>query len=262
VAAPQRTTDVSRWRYVGPPGTPPRDYRSVVRGKDLFVVVGDAGSVVTSADGVTWTRRDIGASKQLSVAAYADDKYLAAGSGFIFSSADGQSWAKAAPIPGKVLFASEIHADHLVAGGGRFVAVRSEKDSEVVVLTSTDGTKWSKQAVPAAKGETPRALLAAMDAFWMASASGRIFRSVDGVSWTKVADVALQDDVGAALAYGSGILVLAAGHKGHGCVHSSEDGRTWKRESDFSSAPSAMTFGHGIFVIAGEGNAILSSEAP
>ncbi len=293
-AAPKRTTNVSRWSYVGPPGTPPRDYWSVARGKDVFVVVGDAGSVVTSTDGATWTRRDIGASKQLSVVAYAEDKYFAAGSGYIFSSPDAQTWTKAnapgpvidiASIPGKVLLASrgasfssadgttwarhaatDLYADHVVAGAGRFVAIgstagRNEKDADVFVFASTDGAKWSKQAVLSLKGETARSLLWAMDAFWMAAASGRIFRSADGASWSKVADVPLEDDVASALSYGSGVLLLAAGHKGHGCVHSSEDGRTWTREADFSSAPSAMTFGHGVFVIAAEANAILSSEA-
>jgi hypothetical protein len=291
-SAPKPTTDAHLWHDVGQniegPWGPPRDYRAIARGNDLFVVVDALGEVRTSPTGEKWTKVDIGAKGSLSVAAYAEGKYFAAGSGSIFSSADGKTWTKGnapgpvvdiASIPGTIVLASrgasftskdgtawarhavkDFEPVQVVGGDGRFVAVGVTK-TDVFAFVSADGVKWSAHPVPGAKGETPPCLAWAMNAFWMVSASGHVFRSADGMSWSEVAQVRLTEYPAIALAHGSGMLLLVAGREQGGCVYASEDGLTWTWQACMWPKPAGIAFGHGVFVMPLEKNKILSTSA-
>jgi hypothetical protein len=104
---------------------------------DLFVAVGNAGTVITSPDGTTWTTRTSGTANQLNAVTYssANDLFVAVdASGIVITSPDGTTWTTRTSGTTNALSAvTYSSADDLfvAAGGGG------------VVLTSPDGTTWT-----------------------------------------------------------------------------------------------------------------------
>ncbi len=79
------------------PGNPP--LRGVTYGNGIFVAVGDAGTILTSPDGITWTPRNSGTSYFLSGVTYGEGSFVAVGNigppstwGTILTSPDGVTW--------------------------------------------------------------------------------------------------------------------------------------------------------------------------
>ena len=70
----------------------------VVYGKGLFVAVGgshDSSAILTSPDGVTWTRRTSPTRDSLNGVAYGNGTFVAVGAkGTILTSTDGASWTQ------------------------------------------------------------------------------------------------------------------------------------------------------------------------
>jgi hypothetical protein len=66
----------------------------------VFVVSGDGGKVVTSADGTSWKPHDSHTRETLIEAAYANGKFVAVGTGgAIVTSPDGNTWTLIDPVP-------------------------------------------------------------------------------------------------------------------------------------------------------------------
>ena len=62
-------------------------------GKNTFVLVSRGGEVITSTDGVTWTKRTSGTTVRLHDVSYGDDKFTAVGdNGTLISSNDAITW--------------------------------------------------------------------------------------------------------------------------------------------------------------------------
>jgi hypothetical protein len=78
--------------------------------------VGLGGTILTSPDGVTWTRRTSGTNSELRGVAYGDGLFVAVGDGTILTSPDGVSWTRQTPPTGNWLYG-------VTYGNGRFVAV-------------------------------------------------------------------------------------------------------------------------------------------
>src|SRR3990172_6679933 len=70
----------SQWINISPP-TQNIDLHSVVYGNGHFVVVGDNGTVLTSADGITWASETSGTYIDLYSVNYANGQYVAVGDG-------------------------------------------------------------------------------------------------------------------------------------------------------------------------------------
>jgi len=60
-----------------------------------FVSVGNSGTILTSSDGISWTKRTSGTSKYLRGVTYGNGLFVTVGeSGTILTSPDGNSWTK------------------------------------------------------------------------------------------------------------------------------------------------------------------------
>jgi hypothetical protein len=71
------------------------DLKSVTYGNGLFVVVGWNGTILTSRDGVNWTKQAPGTSNGLQGVAYGNGTFVAVGnSGTILTSRDGVRWTQ------------------------------------------------------------------------------------------------------------------------------------------------------------------------
>jgi hypothetical protein len=111
--------------------------------EDVYVAVGDAGALLSSPDGETWTVRTSGTDLGLYDVAHGNNTFVAVGqAGEILSSSDGVTWAPASSPSSRDLKAVVHHIDRFFAVGGDF-SVGAE------TLVSSDGITWTRPEFPA-----------------------------------------------------------------------------------------------------------------
>ena len=98
----------------------------------LFVVVGEEGLLMTSADGLTWTLRTSGTTVWLSDVMYGNGYYVAVGNTRILRSADGISWS---------FVTNNTYFYRVSSCAGMFQAVGSGG----AIWTSADGLAWTAE---------------------------------------------------------------------------------------------------------------------
>jgi hypothetical protein len=126
-----------------------------------YVAVGAQGTVITSLDLNTWTVRSSGVSHALNSVAGAASAFVAvgdntAGEAVVLSSSDGAAWFvryRAGDCVSDTC-ASPSQLSKVIWTGTQFVAVGQEKPAGsqmryALVLTSPDGTVWTKRAAQA-----------------------------------------------------------------------------------------------------------------
>jgi len=231
--------------------------RGVTFGDGQFVAVGDAGTVLTSADGATWIRRHQPSNTTLSAVAYGDGQFIAVG-GAILASADGETWVPREPGTTALALSS------IAYGVGRFVAVGTNG----VILTSADGVTWGTQTM------TNNSLSS------IAFGSGRfvtvgyliengmfgpvqfpnMLTSTDAVNWVEYADPNLGANSYSTVAYGNGRFVAFAG----GDSLTSNDGVSWLSQpaltNDYSLGVASVAYGTGQFVAVGHNPLLTSTD--
>ena len=109
------------------------DYVTSPSSNGLFVTVGDNGIIFTSSDGISWTKRTSGTTKNLYGVTYGDGLVVTVGdNGTILTSSSGTSWTSRTSGTTKNLYG-------VTYGGGLFVTVGDNG----TILTSSDGTTWA-----------------------------------------------------------------------------------------------------------------------
>lgn len=108
---------------------------------DQFVSMGNAGVILTSTDGITWTKQNSEATKKLSGLVWSGSMFVAVGDyNTIITSPDGITWTlrNFSPTSYENLFS-------ISWSGNRFVAVgRDSLNDKSLIFTSTDGITWTK----------------------------------------------------------------------------------------------------------------------
>lgn len=145
------------------------DLVAVAEGQGVYVVVGRAGTILTSTDVVTWTPRASGTKHDLERIVWTGTQFVAVGQrGVIVTSPDGINWTKQnSSIKGDI---TRITTD------GSLIVASAEGEQ---ILTSTDGVAWVARSGPCASG------LAWTGQNFAAFCNG-LFLSVDGISWSMV----------------------------------------------------------------------------
>ncbi len=162
--------------------------RSVTYGGGRWVAVGASGVAVTSTDAATWQVIATGATATFNGIGYDGSAFFAVGdSGTIRKSTDGSTWSTVTSGTTRTLYA-------LAYGAGRYVVGTTNGD----VLVSTNGAAWSLQSL----GYTSNASSAvrsliyktgygfALNFYDNTTSSNRFLRSTDGLSWTASAGYA------------------------------------------------------------------------
>jgi len=155
----------------------PNEYGSlsgVAYGNGTFVAVGSYGEILTSPDGVTWTRRDSGTERSLYGVAYGNGIFVAVGGYMreILTSPDGIIWTERDS-------GTEKDLSGVAYGAGTFVAVGSYGE----ILTSPDGITWTRRDSGTEKDLSGVAY--GVGTFIAVGSYGEILTSPDGLAWTE-----------------------------------------------------------------------------
>lgn len=226
------------------------------QGEDLFVVVGDQGTILRSPDGTTWTTSTSGVTVALNAVAHGADKFVAVGqAGKILYSSNGVDWSAASSPSSRDLLAVVWHATRFYAVGGDY-SVGAE------TLESLDGVTWTRPELPAPKHllfdlATDGATLAAIGSYQSDLMTFGEFTWQEGVGWVQRQD-------GSA----SGIRYSAIGHGAPNFVQigpsnsaTSGDAISWTNTPLFNlpADPRGLSFGPGGWVAVGGAGQILGS---
>jgi len=202
------------------------DITSSTSSTGLFVTVGDNGIILTSSDGISWTKRTSGTTKNLYGVTYGNSTFVTVGdNGTIFTSSSGTSWTSRTSGTTKNLYG-------VTYGDGLFVTV----GDNATILTSSDGTTWTNTSTNKrttlryfSKADTNHlyGVTYGDDLFVTVGGNATIFTSSDGTTWTE------RDGLRSTWAtpkYLKGVtyrkkLFVAVGR--NGLILNSPDGTTW-----------------------------------
>jgi hypothetical protein len=223
----------------------------------VLVVVGEEGMVLTSEDGIRWTRRVSGTDHSLNAVTWGDRGFVAVGEGgCILLSKDGINWASAKSP-------SEAGLQDCTWDGRQYAAVGSDG----TVLLSRDGMKW--QRVRLVTGESLFGVKWLGNQYIATAGDFTVLQSEDGVTWEErigehPSTIQLSDT-----AYNGSVYIVAGDHLS---ILLSGDGKSWGRletpvEGDISSLGEgavpgiwAVEWGKDRFVAVGQSGLILNSS--
>lgn len=202
-------------------------FNDIAYGNNLYVIVGDVmgstSAIITSPDGVTWTRRTTTHNSGLSSVAWSPtlNMFLAAGgnsSGTTAYSTDGITWTTGATM-------GTTRINKVAWGNGQFALLDSNGTSSVV-YRSSNGTSFTPSASLSGQG-TDIAYSPTLNLWALSrnnSSSSHVMTSPDLITWT----ARIVSGSPAAAAYGivwnGSKFVVNSNGGGSG---SSSDGITW-----------------------------------
>lgn len=164
------------WRFVHPSPSEETIHAIAVTA-DEFVVSGSNGLIMTSVDGVDWTRQVAGTRERFEhVESFNGRSFAMGNGGTIFVSEDARKWHQRTDGGG---------GGSMAYGNGIYVAA-SEQGSNVIRF-SADGDEWTEVAVTQPRrwpGLTK--LVFQGGRFWLFLEMSGLWSSVDGVTWTEV----------------------------------------------------------------------------
>ena len=119
------------------------DPNGIAYGTNLFVAVGNSGTILTSPDGISWSPQFGGTLVNLNTILYGNGLFVAVGAqGTIITSPDGINWTSQAS-------GVQVGLGSIAFGEGTFCTVTAGNQTNMVALTSTDGISWKPRRTDA-----------------------------------------------------------------------------------------------------------------
>lgn len=231
-------SNLSSWSSaISPSGDRLQD---VIFANNLFVAVGEHGTILTSVDGLNWSSQTGRASQDLDALAVGNGLAVAVGkSGTILHSTDGTTW-NYSQAPG----GASLHG--VAYGDGKWVAVGDSTN----IFTSTDGWNWNAHW-PGFSFSYLKSVLYANNLWVAVGTNGQIITSPDALAWTKRTSPVSHDlnDV----IYGNGTFVVVGDNnlQPDATILTSPDGITWQdRSVSVGKNARGIGFANGLNVIA------------
>ena len=204
-----------------------------------WVAVGEQGTILTSPDGISWTKRPSGfPTRWLVSVGYGAGVWIAVGEGgLVLTSPDALVWTPRAS-------GTTARLNGIAYGGGRWIAVAESGE----LITSTDSVTWTKLSPST---DRLRGLLYAYGQFVITGDNGLMRTTIDTTDYA--ANVLPGGFFVESVAYGRRAFV-AVGEDGYAIT--STDAVTW---SSLASGTAAylrgITFFNGQFIAVGTGGA-------
>ena len=230
---------------------------------NLFIALGNNGTILTSSDGVTWISRTSGTANRLWAATYGSSKFVVVGdSGTVLTSPNGTTWTSRSSgasfqlmdvifvstfvtvggYVGNLIYTSpdgvnwtsrSVQNGQLkaIAYGNGFFVAGGGGTGDTLWISSDGGSNWSSKSIDT-DGSTVQALTFVNGFFLGVVAEKKVITSFDnGTTWsTSSANTLNQSFMD--VVYGNGIF-LGIGHSGLGT--SSDNGTTWNSLSSEKS---------------------------
>lgn len=226
-------------------------------GNDTWVAVGSSGKIVSSSDAVSWTERASGVTTTLSGAAYSNGVFVTAGAGgVILRSVDGTTWTRATSGVTTTLNGVGVVAGAFVITG-----------DAGVTLTSTDGATWTRAFM---ENRLTNSLFATSsgDNLILGGRAGEIYTGTSISSWRRLTTGANESRYG--VVYGDGRFVAVSsrsdtltGTSGVPVTFST-DGVSWTRATATPTLTAGSLFGityaQNIYVAVGDAGRIFTSS--
>lgn len=230
---------------------------------DTFVAVGNAGSLYSSADGVTWTAPASGVpvATALNAATATGTTYVVAGAGgVILTSTDAKTWTQQASGTVNDLYSIASNgAGGYVAVGASGTIITSSGNSGTAWTTATSGTTNHLYGVGYANG-----------LYVAVGQAGTLLKSADGTTWSAITPTPFvpASDL-KSVAYGgltvsgnatSGVNTFVVVGAAGALVTSVDGGVSWTAQTAITSNPNlnAVSYGHQ-FIAVGNGGAVYTS---
>jgi sugar lactone lactonase YvrE len=198
------------WQWLSPNPTG-NHLNSFVYGGGQFVGVGNAGEIITSPDGATWTSRESGITDPLARVVYDGAHFWAISSAALLTSSDGAVWTKK-KAPANLL--------DIAAGNSLLVAIvgPAATGQPYRLSFSPDGSNWTSSDSTV----QPLRILFANGVFVAVNSEGHALSSTNGLTWitTQLPDVTSAPFFVA----GNGSFLVSSGTK----TYLSTDGTTWR----------------------------------
>jgi Pectate lyase superfamily protein len=216
------------------------EFNKVTYGNNLYVAVGTNGSVLTSADGVSWSNTASGVTNNLLSITYGNSKFVAVGgNGTVIYSSNATTWQSSGAVAYTTI-------NDVVFGNGIFVLVTLQGS----IFTSPDGITWTQRA----SGVTTslNSITFNGSTFVAVGMSGTVAYSADGIAWSNT--TVSQYDLSTVRYLNSVFVAVGSNSK----IYTSADGISWN-SSLVDAFTDVTTNGTDIYAITSWGDVYISS---
>jgi hypothetical protein len=185
------------WHDIPPPTT--NTLQGIATFGSQFVLTGDFGTVLTSAEGTNWTKRTTPTANFLTGATEFPGGLVAVGrGGTLITSSDGVTWTNRNTSTTNWLY----RVRYL---GGRLIVVGQNG----TILTSVDGISWAKQITPTTRWLNDVTRLD--DTYYIVGVQGTMLASTNATNWSYIGAITEKSLYGVACYNGQ---LVAAGVEG------------------------------------------------
>lgn len=229
------------------------DLRGVTYGNGVYVAIGEAGTVRSSTDAITWDSRTLPQTNSQVGIIYDDVNglFISVGSGpTVFTSTDAFTWTSRSGGTAGALWS-------IAYSNGIYVATGTGGVSQQVIQSSTDLITWTNRFAGVVSSGTIRDVTYGNGIFVAVGTSGFIRSSTDGITWT-ARTAANTSTSFYSVVYADGIFVATGGDTGStlGSIQTSTNGITWTNRTPVATSGSntiltSVTYGNGQFVVTG-----------
>ena len=201
--------------------------------KNNFVVVGWNGTIFSSPDGTTWTKRESGSALYLSDITFGKDLFVAVGNKQVLTSSDLNTWTQRVNVfDWKRVTPHSNYLSAVTFGNNMFVTVGWSGR----LFTSQDGIEWTERS--SGTSDNLKDVIFENGSFLVVGNSGTMLSSKDGISWAERSS-GTSKTLNAA-AYGNNTYVVVGEL---GTIITSPDGMNWtERDSGNSNYLRGVTF--------------------
>ncbi len=201
--------------------------------KNNFIVVGWNGTIFSSPDGTTWTKRESGSALYLSDITFGKDLFVAVGNKQVLTSSDLNTWTQRVNVfDWKRVTPHSNYLSAVTFGNNMFVTVGWSGR----LFTSQDGIEWTERS--SGTSDNLKDVIFENGSFLVVGNSGTMLSSKDGISWAERSS-GTSKTLNAA-AYGNNTYVVVGDL---GTIITSPDGMNWtERDSGNSNYLRGVTF--------------------
>jgi hypothetical protein len=245
------------WMPIIPPTV--NRLEGIVFGNDLFVAVGEGGTILTFNDGQSWANQVRVTGEDLDGMTVGGGLAIAVGKNdTILTSPNGRDWTRATlPAPTNAV-ARDWHG--VGYGDGKFVVVGETKE----ILVSTNGVDWERRGYDTPLSNPYLKSVTYGAGVWVAvGEQGQILTSADTTLWLPF-DATVPYDLNE-VTYGHGTFVVVGDQypNPNATILTSTDGTNWSNQSFFTGKNSrGITFANGLFVVTMNDGRIIYSADP